>query len=353
MSDKAFISAIETMLAAPLAPFRAADRPLAYVGFDIPLDLLLASGRPFCHLPWQKQRATPQADRWLETAFPGWARSMVEDWLNGAFDMFDRVIFTRGDDASQRLYYYLCELQRRGVARGPKPCIFDVAMIRRATSVAHCEHAVRTLMKELSIDSAMLQGGITRANSQRNWFAKLDNGRCAAGHVYENIARAALFRDIALIGNAFALTPVPTARRVLLAGSVPPDDMLHRAAESCGWNVVHESHQLGLTRHGAPLSVAGAAPEAVLAQHCNARATVSRTFDDRVASLIAAGKRVAADAIVLWLTEEDEALAWDVARQRAALVAAGLPHLVLTRRRWDGSDGAADAICRFLQELPA
>jgi hypothetical protein len=350
---EAFTTALANTLAAPLAPFRAQDRPLAYVGFDVPLDVMHASGRAFCHLPWQKQRATPLADRWLETAFPGWARSIAEDWLSGAFDMFERVVFTRGDDASQRLYYYLCELQRRGIAGGPKPCIFDVALIRRATSVAHCARALRNLMAELEMDSTALLDGIARANRQRAWFARLASERNAAGHLYENIARAALFRDVSLMGGPFAFAPAPTTHRLLLAGSVPPDDMFHRAAESCGWNVVHEAHQLTLARHGAPLRATGEDPVTLLAQHCNAGGTGTRTFDDRVAGLIAAGKRVAAAATVLWLTEEDEALAWDVARQRAALAAAKVPHLVLTRRRWDGNDGAAEEICRFLQDVPA
>lgn len=347
------VSILDNTLADPLALFRAEDRPVAYVGFDVPLDVLLASGRPFCHLPWRKNRATPQADRWLETAFPGWARSLVEDWLGGAFDIFERVIFTRGDDASQRLYYYLCELQRRGIAGGPVPCIFDIAMIRRTTSVAHCERALHSLMSVLDIDTAMLVDGIESANRQREWFARLDSERSAAGHVYENIARAALFRDLSLIDSPSALTPVATTRRLLLAGSVPPDDMFHRAAESCGWNVVHEAHQLTLGRHGAPLRIAGANPVAMLAQHCNAHSSGSRTFADRATELVNAARRVAADAIVLWLTEEDEALAWDVARQRMALTEAGLPHIVLTRRRWDGNDGSANEICRFLQELCA
>jgi hypothetical protein len=350
MNGNTFMTELATTLAAPLAPFCAQDRPLAYVGFDVPLDVLLASGRPFCHLPWQKQRATPHADRWLETSFPGWARSLVEDWLAGAFDVFERVIFTRGDDASQRLYYYLCELQRRGIAGGPLPCIFDVAMIPRATSIVHCERALHSLMNDLGIDTAMLLDGITQANRQREWFARLDSERCAAGHLYENIARATLFGDSALTATVIELAPV-TGRRLLLTGSVPPDDMFHRAAESCGWNVVHEVHQLTLSRHGAPLLVAADDPVTLLAQHCNTRRSGARVFADRAAALINAGQRVAADAIVLWVTEEDEALTWDVARQRAALAAAGLPHLVLTRRRWDGNDGAADQICRFLQEL--
>lgn len=357
MNTDSLRSMLSATLADPLAQFRAQDHALAYVGFDIPIDVLFASGRPFCHLPWRKGRATPRADRWLETSFPGWARSMLEDWFDGAFDHFERVIFTRGDDAAQRLYYYLCELQRRGVLGGPVPGIFDVALIRRKASVTHCERALRTLMQELGIDASSLRNGIACANRQRVWLSRIDGARLhaerpAPGHFYENIARAALFRDLSLMGGEITLSPAQPARRLLLAGSVPPDDMLHRAAESCGWNVVQEVHQLNLCRLGPPLRDTCRDPVTLLAQHCNSQASGSRAFVDRAAELVAASKRVAADAVVLWLTDEDEALAWHVARQRAALNDAGIAHLVMTRRRWDGNDGAADEICRFLQALP-
>lgn len=362
MNTDSLRAMLAATLADPLAPFRAQDRALAYVGFDMPLDVLFASGRPFCHLPWHKGRATPQADRWLETAFPGWARSMLEDWFDGAFDCFERVIFTRGDDAAQRLYYYLCELQRRGLLKGPSPCIFDVALIPRASSVAHCERALRRLMQELDVDAASLRSGIACANRQRAWLARIDNARIdsarlegarhAPGHLYENIARAALFRDMSLMGGSLVLPAAPPMRRLLLAGSVPPDDMLHRAAENCGWNVVHEAHQLNLCRLGPPLRDTDPDPVTLLAQHCNSQASGSRSFVDRAAELVAAHRRTGADALALWLTDEDEALAWHVARQRAALTEAGIPHLVMTRRRWDGSDGAADELCSFLQALP-
>lgn len=353
MNTDSLRAMLAATLADPLAPFRAQDRPIAYVGFDVPVDVLFASQRPFCHLPWRKDRPTPNADRWLETSFPGWARSMLEDWFDGVFDCFERVIFTRGDDAAQRLYYYVCELQRRGVLGGPTPCIFDVALIPRPTSVAHTGRALRTLMRELDIDASALRNGIACANRQRAWCARLADERHAPGHLYENIVRASLFRDLSLLGGAVALPPPASARRLLLAGSVPPDDTFHRAAENCGWNVVHEAHQLNLCRHGAPLRDNGEDPVTLLAQHCNANASGSRSFGDRAAALVDASKRVAADAVVIWLTDEDEALAWHVARQRAALTEAGIPHLVMTRRRWDGADGAADELCRYLKELPA
>jgi hypothetical protein len=57
--------------------------------------------------------------------------------------------------------------------------------------------------------------------------------------------------------------------------------------------------------------------------------------------------------VLLWLTREDEALAWKVPAQRAQLAAARIPALVMAARRWDACDGAAEQIQRFLQELPS
>jgi hypothetical protein len=352
MSD-ALTTLLATTLADPLAGYSAHARPLGYVGFDVPLDLLLASGRPFCHLPWRKGRATPLADRWLESAFPGWARSILEDWLNGVFDVFDSVVFTRGDDAAQRLYYYVCELQRRGIAGGPAPLIFDIATIRRPGSVAHCERAIRVLLAQFGVEEHDLYDGIAAANRQRALFVQFDATRAAPGHVYENIARASLFCDLTPVLEGAVLTSAAPARRVLLAGSVPPDDLFHRAVEASGCNVVGEMNQLALTRHGSPLQGYHDAPVTLLAQHCNTATGGARDFGDRATSVVNAAQRVGAEAVVLWLTEEDEALAWHVVRQRAALAQAALPHLILTRRSWDGSDDAATQIKRFLQETHA
>lgn len=339
-------------LAAPLRLFDGADRPIGVVGFDVPIDVLLASGRAFGHLPWRKGRATPLADRWLESSFPGWARSILEDWLRGEFDCFDTVVFSRGDDAAQRLYYYLCELQRRGIAKGPRLEIFDIAKIPRAASVKHCEQAIRHLLATLGVDAASLPTGIIAANAQRTYYQQLDTLRKAPGHMYENIARASLLSPCLPIVQSLALPTAAKARRVLLSGSVPPDDMLHRAVEKAGWNVVGEVHQLALTRLGAPIVCSEANAVSALALHCN-KADGSRDFSNRAAALVQRAARQHAAAVVLWLTDEDEVMAWHVARQRAALAAARIPTLVLTRRRWDGADGAADQIRQFLQELAA
>lgn len=60
----------------------------------------------------------------------------------------------------------------------------------------------------------------------------------------------------------------------------------------------------------------------------------------------------AADGVVSWLIEEDETSAWHVPAMVAALAAARIPLLTLTRRRWDGQDGALEDIAAFTQGLP-
>ena len=50
-------------------------------------------------------------------------------------------------------------------------------------------------------------------------------------------------------------------------------------------------------------------------------------------------------------TEDDEAQAWHLPTQRAALAAEGVPALVMTRRDWLAHDGAREGISAFLQGI--
>ena len=68
---KALEATLDAILADPLREARAHGAGVGYVGPDIPLDVLLAAERPVAHLPWHADRATPFADRWLESSFPG------------------------------------------------------------------------------------------------------------------------------------------------------------------------------------------------------------------------------------------------------------------------------------------
>lgn len=357
MNDAA-VPEIDTRLHDPLAACRAASCGIGFVGPDIPIEVLIASGRPFGHLPWRADHATPWADRWLESSFPYWARSILEQWHDGAFDAHETVVFSRADDASQRLYYYVRELRRSGRLRGPTPRIFDIALISRESSLAHTESALLDLMRSLDVDEAALPAAIERANALRRRITLIERGRGGNGPLYERLGRAALWTDPSEWIDSLRLPDTePAATRLLLAGSMPPDERLHDAAEAAGASIVGEAHPLALGRLGPELGVASThgstdlhdEPVRALAKHVRAASIAPRAFVDRGAWIVDRARAAGATGVVIWLTREDEALAWTAPVQRRALEAAGVPVLLLAARRWQADDDAAERIAEFIR----
>ncbi len=258
----------------------------------------------------------------------------------------------RADDASQRLFYYVCELQRRGALRGPTPHVFDIALLPRESSAARTVTAIEALARALGVEPGALPGGIERANALRRALDALQQRRAANGPQHERIGRAALWSDAT---QWFDHTAVPTAPaqgpRVLLAGSVPPDDRLHGAVEDGGACVVAEAHVHGLARLGPEVSSAESSAEVAIARQLRHASISPRAILDRAAWLVAEVRRARAAAVVLWLTREDEALAWHVPAQRAALAAAGIPALILPAADWAGEDGALERIAAFCARI--
>jgi hypothetical protein len=290
---------------------------LAHVGPNLPQDLLRASGRHAGALPFDPNAPTPRADAWLESKFAPWARSILQAWSDGGYDHLEQVVFSRADDSAQRLYYYICELQRRGLVAGPEPLILDIAKIPRQSSVERTVFAVRTLGTRLGVDAELLSRGIAECNRLR-----------------------------------VADRADPEGRVCLLAGTPPPDLRLHEAVSDTGFTplgptLVETWNELGET-------VAGDCdPFAAVGRQLHALPSGPRAFTDAGAALSAAVSAASAAAVVLWQIEEDEAQAWHLPAQRAALARSGVPALVLTRRDWLARDGAGEDIRRFLQGIAA
>lgn len=332
----------------PLAHFDPEGAGVAFVGPDVPVDVLLAGGRPFGHLPWRPDGQTDWADQWLESSFPFWARSILEQWHDGEFDRLATVVFSRADDASQRLYYYVRELKRRGKLAGPPVQIFDIALIPSASSLAHTESAVAGLLQWLDLNETSLEAGIERANRLRERIAAIETARSADGPAYERVARAALWSDpTQWLDDVARPLPVTGRPRILLAGSMPVDARIHEAVELVGASIVSEAHALAPCRLGPALAVTGESPARAVARHLRRHSVSPRAFLDRAGWLVARARAVRAAAVILWLTREDEGLVWAVPSQRDALTAAGIPTLVLPASRWQADDDTLEKIMAF------
>lgn len=288
---------------------------IATVGPCLPVDLLAATGRLAGPLAWQLDRPTPRADTWLESRFPRWAHSILEDWADGHFDDREAIVFSRGEDVAQRLYYYICELQRRGIVGGPRAVIFDVAKIPRETSEAHTIAAVRSLAAEVGLDETALSQGIAATNERRRQ------------------AQAA-----------------PKAPTCLLPGTPPPQGLLHQAIRDAGFTPIGHTLSESWADLGPAVDVDGD-PAAAIGRQVHARRNEWRGFGDAARQTAELATDMQAAAAVLWYTEEDEAGIWQLPRIRAALAEAGVPALVMTRRDERGRDGALAEIQAFLEGL--
>lgn len=290
----------------------------ATIGADIPQDLLLACEGYQGPVGWTVDRATPRADQWLESRFAPWTRSVLEDWAAGAFDGLDAILFSRGDDNSQRLYYYACELRERGLLKGPEPLIFDVARINRPTSTARTINAVRTTAARLGLDDAALEAGIAKANAQR--------------------------------GTAPTALPGPVC---FLTGTAPPDRRIHAMIEAAGWSAAGETLADQWQRAGATVEAGTGDPAAAIGRAVHADSFGPRGFHDRASATLAEAQKAGAKAAILWFTEEEEGLVWHAPAQQKALEAAGIAVLPLTRCSWLAQDGIDTKIAAFLAEQSA
>lgn len=340
---------------------RAGERTMGYVGVDVPVELVTAAGARAIRLPARIEARTPNADRYLESSFAPALRSITEQWLSGTYDFLDAVIMSRSDDGTQRLYYYLCELQRRGLAAGPPVYLYDIAKIPRSRSARHTLDATARLAGELGTNNGALPQAIAARNRRRELLRDVFQWRESAspppGSAVERVLRAADLDDSDSFDQALSQwirSPIAgrSGPRLLLAGSTPPDERLHAAVERAGGCVVDEAGDHSTRRLGEPIPLNGMGdPLECLARHYYALHQSPRAFVDRAAEILDQALRARADGIVLWLIEEDESLAWDVPVIRRRLASRDIPLLTLTRCRWDGSDGALDRVHQFVADL--
>ena len=153
---------------------------IGYMTRDVPVELIFASQACPVRLRGLIEAETSAADCYLETAFTPEARSVCEQWLCGDLDFIDAVIFPRSHDAAQRLYYYLCELQRCGHAHGPTPLMFDVSTIARSTSFDHTLAATKQLARVLQIEAAAIHTSVARYQKRRTILDQLSAARIAS-----------------------------------------------------------------------------------------------------------------------------------------------------------------------------
>lgn len=331
----------------------AGTRVIGHVGDRVPVELTLAAGALPVKLRGRPDADTSRADAFVEPSFPSEHRVIASQWLAGELDHLDAVVFARSDDGGQRLYYYLCELQRRGLCRGPRPLLFDGGGLSRASSLEHTRASVQRLAAELGTKSSALPTALHRTAERARIFdaareqVRADSplsGSFVWGLYY--VAGCDWSEDFAGRAQQW-LRRAPrlnSPRRVLLAGDAPPDDQIHLALEHIGASVVVE-----LTGSTIPIPASTHEPFDALADAAQLAESPALSMRRDPRWLADAARTHRIDAAVLWLSEQDEALPWEIARQVRELRADGVPTLLLARQPWRVSAGTLDQVTSFIE----
>src|SRR5690606_2735571 len=99
------------------------------------------------------ETSTTLGDRVMEDLFDTSIRGIFERLLKDEFDYLSAIVLPRANDSAHRLYYYLCELQRRGEAKLPPILLCDVVMTPDEPTRQYSIAALGRLWDELKVRS--------------------------------------------------------------------------------------------------------------------------------------------------------------------------------------------------------
>ena len=339
------------VLDAPLQAASASARPIVlYVSNNIPLELIWACGCFPLQLPTAPRSDYSRADRYLEPNFEPMVRSALEQLLRGELDAASLLVLPRTLDAWQRLYYYLCELQRSFGERLPAPFLYDLQQQPSSSSAQYNLESTRLFAAKLQalagvqLTDAALHASIALYNRIRRELAQLSQRRhqqpcqLAGADALELITAtqrqdprvaAAALRDLNRGTSSATVAGTPT----LLVGSAHDSPRLHRAIERAGGQVVSDFHYRGDWCFG-PLVREEGDPIAVLAEHYHQHSLSSRSYPLPLSALLDVAARSGAKAAIFFYYNEEEALTWDYPAQSAALQSRGLRTLLLPRQSY-------------------
>ncbi|WP_161965806.1 2-hydroxyacyl-CoA dehydratase family protein [Steroidobacter cummioxidans] len=356
---------LNSALSDPLHAARS-QRAIGLLGWNVPVELLLAADAVPVQLnALPHSDHTVLADRYLEPSFSAQSRVVADRWLAGDLDGLEAVIFSRSDDSAQRLYYYLCELQRVGECKGPEPLLYDLARIRRETSLAHTIESTRALATAVRADESRLMAEIERVVARERLLGELTKLRVGdavpLGCDAYRIVRGARTQwstelDESLQQWLSGPATVEPRKRVLLVGSVPSDDHVHHAIESDGVVVVGEINEAS-----SPASLPASAvttryvslsnPVETIARRCYDQTNAIGTLLQSPADLVKAARALRVDGVIVWMLATDTGLAWEAPQMERALREAALPTLMLTSQPQTLSNEALTLIAQFRRAL--
>lgn len=344
---------------------------IAYVGRDVPREVLLAARRRPVRLRG-RPGDTCVADRYCGASIDPVARTQLSRILGGELAGTDGLVVSADCEGSVRLFLYLREIHRLDPTPGvPRFTFVDVVHLPHRTSLLYTRTRLAEFVAQLRewtgqpLDDEALRHAITLGNRARRAGRGLQELRTRPGGPLLTGTQSLHLTALGLSSTpdhfvATARTIVDDAAqlrprdgvRVFLTGSSHDTDAAYRGIEERGAVVVGEDHDWGALAWSDDV-VDTADPLTALAQAYSRNAPTAAGFGirERAEHTVRAAIAARAQLVVAWLRRGDEAPAWDVPSQRAGLARHGIPLLVLPAQPY--TDAVAPSVLADLDEAIA
>jgi hypothetical protein len=342
---------------------------VGYVTPCVPAELISAAGLYPIMLSAGTETSTTLGDRVMEDLFDTTIRGIFERLLKGEFDYLSAIVLPRANDSAHRLYYYLCELQRRGEAKLPPILLCDVVMTPDEPTRQYSIAALGRLWVELK---ALGKSDATEADilgRMAMWNALVAPVQQLCGKRRANSGPLPSAAHILAVIAALRMLPeeaVPTGpewystlndgtrlagARVIICGSPQGDAGLHGLVEAAGGVVAGDYHANGdLCVHPMYDLHKRLPPLEVLADRLRADLAASRRFLDTGPHIADFARACGAKLAIFSYLPEEEALTWDYPEQKAALEAVGVRVLRLAgQARPFDVDAHREAVTAFIK----
>lgn len=347
---------------------------IAELGCDVPDELLIAAGMFPVRVYADPEKELLETNKYLEFSFDPVARAHFEKMVDGTYASFcDALTVSNSTDVVIRMYLYMREMHRvEPEKKLPELWFIDWLFTRNLLHMTRNE-----LTLSIYKETVEKWAGRTVTDEEITEAAKICNRDKAAlrkigelrhgSEVHVNGSEA-----LVIIGSAFFMDrtehaalcealyeeakewPVIHAPRVFYTGSNQESTELYDMIEESGLVIVGEDHDWGDRFYDRDYNTSLAPIRALIDCYMLREFSSKKSFtSQRVAALDREVAKTAADGVIFYMNQYEEAASWDYPEQKKSLEAQGKKTAYFSRMLWPANknEGLSERIAAFAEEM--
>lgn len=326
---------------------------VGYIGENVPEEMLLAAGFFPLRVTGDPSGNIDLANIYMEPVFHPMVRSLFNRLLDGTYAFLDHLVITNSSDVMVRLFIYLREVRRVE----PRPEISDFYFyeflpLKLRTTALYNRDRTRELKSRLEtwigedITDDMLRETISVCNENRKLLREVsllrteDRPRISGTEALQIIGASMFIQKVdhnlllrQLLFEEVDQLPRRDGARLYVTGSSLDSTWFYEIVESCEATVVGEDSDLG-NRYFEGLVDETIPPlDAIVDRYHLRTGSPSRSLiQERVDYVVSRATEARADGVICFVTEDDDAPAWDYPEQKRALETLGIPTIFIDRQ---------------------